>query len=170
MNNKIYVFGKENSRAILKFPKCGIETLAYIGKNGLTNKKQEGDGKTPIGEFEIGLLLARNDGLKTSKNCIVITNNLYWIDDSKSKYYNQLVDIDKVRKDWNSAEHLIDYPIQYEFLLEIKINPNNIPENGSAIFLHCTSGKPTAGCIAVDRDIMKLILENIDENTKIVIS
>ena len=168
--NKIYVFGKENSRAILKFLKCGIETPAYIGKNGLTNKKQEGDGKTPIGEFEIGLVLTRNDALKISNDYIVITNNLYWIDDLKSKYYNQLVDIDKIRKDWSSAEHLIDYPIQYEFLLEIKVNPNNIPGNGSAIFLHCTNGKPTAGCIAVNRNIMKLILENIDENTKIVIS
>ena len=47
---------------------------------------------------------------------------MYWIDDSKSKYYNKLVDITKTKKDWNSAEHLIDYPIEYEYLVEIKTN------------------------------------------------
>lgn len=94
---------------------------------------------------------------------------MYWVDDSKSKYYNQLVDISKVEKDWNSAEHLIDYPIQYEYLIEIKTNPNNIPEQGSAIFLHFANNKATEGCIAVDTEIMRRIIENIDTYTKIEI-
>ncbi len=94
---------------------------------------------------------------------------MFWVDDSKSKFYNQLVDISKVNKDWNSAEYLIDYPIQYEYLIEIKANPRNIPEKGSAIFLHCTNNEKTAGCVAVDRQIMKKILENIDNKTKIEI-
>ena len=98
-----------------------------------------------------------------------ITNDMYWVDDSKSEYYNQLVDISKVKKDLNSAEHLIDYPIQYEYLIEIKTNPKNIKGDGSAIFLHCTNNKPTEGCIAVDRDIMRKIVENIDKYTKIII-
>lgn len=94
---------------------------------------------------------------------------MYWVDDSKSKYYNQLVDISKVEKDWNSAEHLIDYQIQYEYLIEIKTNPNNTPEKGSAIFLHCANNKATEGCIAVDTEIMRKIVENIDTYTKIEI-
>jgi len=94
---------------------------------------------------------------------------MYWVDDSKSKYYNQLVNISQVKKDWDSAEHLIDYPIQYEYLIEIKANPNNIAQKGSAIFLHCSNNTPTAGCIAIDRDSMKKIVENIDEKTKIQI-
>lgn len=98
-----------------------------------------------------------------------ITKDMYWVDDLESKYYNQLVDISKVKRDWNSAEHLIDYPIQYEYLVEIKSNPNNIKGKGSAIFLHCTNNKPTAGCVAVSRDIMKQIIKNIDEQTKIEI-
>jgi len=94
---------------------------------------------------------------------------MYWIDDPKSKYYNQLVDILEVQKDWESAEHLIDYPIQYEYLIEIKSNPKNIQGKGSAIFLHCTNNKPTAGCVAVNKDIMKKLIENINPNTKIEI-
>lgn len=157
IENKIYVF---TNSGILTFPKCNIKTTAYIGKNGTTTNKFERDGKTPLGEFELGIIMSmQND----------ITKNMYWIDDVESKYYNQLVDILKIQKDWKSAEHLIDYPVEYEYLIEIKTNPNNIPGNGSAIFLHCSNNKPTAGCIAIDREIMKKIIDNIDEQTKIKI-
>lgn len=94
---------------------------------------------------------------------------MYWVDDYKSKYYNQLVDIQKVEKDWSSAEHLIDYIEQYEYLIEIKTNPNNIPQEGSAIFLHCTTNNPTAGCISINSQIMKKIIDNISKDTKIII-
>jgi L,D-peptidoglycan transpeptidase YkuD (ErfK/YbiS/YcfS/YnhG family) len=94
---------------------------------------------------------------------------MYWVDDFKSKYYNQLVDITRVEKDWTSAEHLIDYPIQYEYLIEIKTNPQNIAKKGSAIFLHCSNNEPTAGCVAINSMDMKKIVENIDKNTKIKI-
>lgn len=140
------------------------------GKIGVTTHKKEGDGKTPLGEFELGTILISKDikninGLE----CMKITKDMYWIDDSKSKYYNQLVDISKVKKDWNSAENLIDYPIQYEYLIEIKTNPKNIKGKGSAIFLHCTNNKSTEGCVAVNRDVMEKIVENIDRYTKIEI-
>ena len=166
--NKIYVYTKEK---LLEFPKCKIKTQVYIGRNGATKNKIEGDGKTPIGEFELGYILGTHANTTNLNGLryVQITKNMYWIDDPKSKYYNQLVNILDVEKDWNSAEHLIDYPIQYEYLIEIKTNPNNIPGKGSAIFLHCTNNKPTVGCIAVDREIMKKLIENIDEQTKIEI-
>lgn len=171
IENKIYVFVEKNNKAILKFPKYNIETAAYIGRNGITSEKQEEDGKTPIGEFDLGIILGMHieekkvNGSKYKR----ITEDMYWVDDSKSKYYNQLVNKSQVKKDWDSAEHLIDYPIQYEYLIEIKTNPNNIPDKGSAIFLHCSNNTPTAGCIAVDKVVMKKLIENIDKKTKIEI-
>lgn len=137
----------------------------------MTRDKTEGDGKTPLGKFELGIILGRTTNVN-NKNGLEyrqIAKDMYWVDDSKSKYYNQLVEISKVAKDWNSAEHLIDYPIQYEYLIEIKTNPNNIPEEGSAIFLHCANNKATEGCIAVNTEIMRKIVENIDTYTKIEI-
>lgn len=171
IDDKIHVISKENNKAILKFPKCDIETIAYIGKNGTTIKKQEGDLKTPIGEYELGIILGTHFHEKNINGLeyMQITKDMYWIDDSESRYYNQLVDISKVEKDWNSAEHLIDYPIQYEYLVEIKTNPNNIPGMGSAIFLHCTNNKPTAGCVAINKEDMKKIVRNISKQTKIEI-
>lgn len=171
MDNIIYVFINENNEWTLKFSNYNIEAKAYIGKNGITKDKREGDGKTPLGSFELGIILGTHTKInnKNSLKYQEITEDMYWVDDSKSKYYNQLVDISKVEKDWNSAEHLIDYPIQYEYLIEIRTNPNNVSGMGSAIFLHCSNNKATEGCVAVNRDTMKKILENLDKNTKIEI-
>lgn len=171
-DNTIYV-NVHNNIATLKFPDFSIETVAYIGKNGVTSCKKEGDGKTPTGEFKLGLVFGTNskEQVKHNKNVEYekINDNLYWVDDPESKYYNKLVDITKTKKDWSSAEHLIDYPIQYEYAIEIKSNPQNIINKGSAIFLHCKKNEYTEGCVAVDRAVMKKIIEGINENTKIII-
>ena len=167
IDNEIIVLINSNN-TILKFPKCNIEIPAFIGKNGPTLNKKEGDDCTPIGEFNFGLLLGTHDRISNENYSYTkINSNMYWVDDSNSIYYNKLVDITKVKKDWNSAEHLIDYPIQYEYLIEIKSNPLNIPNKGSAIFLHCSNNTATHGCIAINRNDMKKLVNNIDKNTKI---
>lgn len=115
---------------IYKNDKIICETFAYIGKNGLTKNKQEGDQKTPIGKFSLGTIFGihtkKNSHITSDINYIQINSNLYWVDDVKSIYYNQLVNIQDVRKDWKSAEHLVQYPEQYEYAIEIKSNPQNI--------------------------------------------
>lgn len=117
--NKLYFY--DNNTEV-------FETDAFIGINGFTMDKIEGDGKTPEGVFELGLAFGIHDiELDESIKYQKINGNLYWIDDIKSKYYNQLVDITKVHKDWNSAEHLIEYPQQYEYAIEIKTNSKNVP-------------------------------------------
>lgn len=170
IDNKILIFAKEDNKTILKFPKYNIETSAYIGKNGIATQKQEGDGKTPLGIFELGIALGTHPSIINKKiKYKQITKYMYWVDDPESNYYNQLVNISTTPKDWNSAEHLIQYPIEYEYLIEIKTNPDSIPGKGSAIFLHCSNNKSTAGCIAIDKESMKKIIENINEDTKIEI-
>lgn len=167
----IHVKIKDKSRAILTFyseNKKIFETTAFIGKNGSTNDKKEGDGKTPVGTYQLGIAFGMPDCLDNPNiEYIKINENLYWIDDSNSKYYNQLVDITNVNKDWNSAEHLIEYKKQYEYAIEIKANPNNVPGKGSAIFLHCSIGKATAGCIAIPKEKMLELLKSLKENVLI---
>jgi len=120
----------EATLAVYDNSKKIFATEAFIGKNGITQNKIEGDGKTPEGIYELGIIFGTHDKeelqLTNDIKYIKINRNLYWIDDSSSKYYNQLVDITKVRKDWESSEHLIKYPEQYEYAIEIKVNPKNI--------------------------------------------
>ena len=144
-----------------------------IGKNGATQFKQEGDGKTPLGTFGLGIVFGTHDrreiNLDESMEYIKINPNLYWVDDVNSKYYNELVDVTKVEVEWKSAEHLIEYPIQYEYAIEIKSNQKNIPGKGSAIFIHCSNCKSTAGCIAVPKYSMIKIMGKLNKNSKIII-
>lgn len=171
--NKILVSQTNENKAILKVEEYNIQEEAFIGRNGITDCKKEGDGKTPRGIFEFGIAFGMHErkDINLSKDItyIKITDKLYWVDDSNSKYYNQLVDITKVNKDWKSAEHLIKYPKEYEYAIEIKTNPKNIKQNGSAIFLHCSTNKPTAGCVSINNEALLRILEKVDRNTKICI-
>ncbi len=168
---KVKVVG--GSKGILEFfddNKKIFEIEAFLGRNGVTINKKEGDLKTPIGTFNLGIVFGMHDIQKELKiPYIQINKDLYWVDDVNSRYYNQLVDIQKISKDWKSAEHLSDYPRQYEYAMEIKTNPENIPGNGSAIFLHCSVQKPTAGCVAIEKEKMLEILKNIKENALISI-
>lgn len=155
------------NKCVLEYPKANIITDACIGKNGCTNDKCEGDMKTPLGEYEIGLVMGINEVNLTNIPYIQINEDMYFVDDINSKYYNQLVNIKNVEKDWNSAEHLIKENVAYQYLMEIKCNPKNIKGKGSAIFLHCKYGIHTRGCISVDKDILFKIINNISKNTKI---
>ena len=155
---------KTNFKCLLENKEI-FETEAFIGRNGFTKDKTEGDGKTPIGVYKTGILFGTHEILK--ENYVKINENLYWVDDINSKYYNQLVDITKTQVDWKSAEHLIKYPKQYEYAIELKTNPNNIPGKGSAIFLHCSVNRLTAGCIAIEKEKMKKIFEVLEKDATI---
>ena len=150
-----------------------LKANAFIGKNGITIDKKEGDGKTPEGMYELGLAFGMHDkkqiSIDSSIEYIKINENLYWVDDVNSTYYNQLVDSRKVIKDWKSAEHLIEYPKQYEYAIEIKTNIGNVPGKGSAIFLHCSNNKPTAGCVAIDRENMIKLFKMLNNGAVIII-
>ena len=139
-----------------------IETPALENLDTLMGKYGEEGDKLLFKILNSGDFTENKD--LSSGNYKQITKEMYWVDDQKSKYYNQLVDITKVEKDWMSGEHLIEYPIQYEYLIEIKTNPDNIPGNGSAIFLHCSNKQSTSGCISINRIIMKKIIQNIDKD------
>lgn len=170
-SNIIYVTQVSKNKAILEFKNMKYD--AYIGENGTSESKREGDKKTPLGEYALGLCFGIHEkkylNLDESLEYKKLTNTMYWVSDSNSKYYNRFVDTKEIEKDWNADEHLIDYAIEYEYAIEVKYNKACIPNKGSAIFIHCENSKPTAGCISLKRTAMKNILENINSKTKIVI-
>lgn len=147
-----------------------METEGFIGKNGL-GKEKEGDLKTPVGLYEIGIAFGTKDNVKTKLDYYKLDENMYWVCDENSKYYNQFIDITKVEKDWEDScnEHLIEEVIAYEYAIEIKYNKECEKKKGSAIFLHCIKNGSTAGCVAISTEDMKFVLENINRDAKIYI-
>lgn len=83
-----------------------------------------------------------------------------------------MVNTSQVQKDWNSAEHLIGVMPQYRYSLALNYNTEErIPGKGSAIFLHGlhTWKTWTEGCIAIPEEYVKLLVQQLGENARIVI-
>lgn len=160
-----------------------------IGKNGASENIHETSVKTPLGTFNLGIAFGTHN-LNINYPYIKTNENLYWVDDVNSKYYNKLVSLNETintfnypyiintnKKEFNSAEHLIDYPKQYEYAVYIEYNVNgekyeNGMGKGSAIFLHCLGDKGyTGGCVAIPKEDMLFVLKFLDrnKNPKIVI-
>ena len=143
-----------------------------IGKNGTTKNKVEGDKKTPKGSFYIENLYFRKDRVKNIQSklkSIPITKFMGWCDDLKNKKkYNKLIKINKKIK----HEKLFRKDEKYDLLIPIKYNyKKRILGKGSCIFLHLTKNyKPTAGCIAINKNDFLIMLKVINKKTKIKIN
>ena len=142
-----------------------------VGKSGITNKKKEGDNKTPRGKFRFKYILYRKDriiNLITKLKTVKIKKNMGWCDDVKSKYYNQLIKIPFK----HSYEKLWLRENIYDIILVLNYNLNPIIKNkGSAIFLHIVKKnyQATKGCIAITKRNMRLLVSKISHKTKLII-
>ena len=145
-----------------------FSTGGRVGRNGI-NKISEGDKKTPTGVYTLGQAFGVGNNPGTTRNWLKINSNHYWVDDSNSSHYNKLVDSSITGIQWQSAEHLIDYPIAYKYAIAIDYNLDCIPGKGSAVFLHCSTGNATAGCISIPEGDMIKTLKELKDDCKIII-
>ena len=142
-----------------------------VGKNGISYKKKEGDNKTPRGKFKFKYILYRKDripNLKTKLKKIVICKKMGWCDDPSSKYYNQIIKLPFK----SSAEKLWLKDNIYDIIIIIDYNLNPVIKfKGSAIFLHLAKNtyQSTKGCVAINKNDMKLLLEKINKKSKLQI-
>ena len=149
----------------------GYKLKCSIGKSGFTNKKKEGDLKTPKGIFKLGMLYYRKDRIGPLQCKIKrksITKNMGWCDDSRSKKYNQEIFFPFKF----GAEKLYRNDNIYDIFINIKYNQSPVIKNrGSALFLHLSDQKykPTKGCVAIKKKDFLKILSLINQNTKILI-
>lgn len=122
----------------------------WVGQNGVTADMHEGGYATPFGLYPVGEAFYIYSPPVTGLPTFEITQDTYWVDDPDSQYYNMRVE-GTALKDWNSAEHMIDYTTAYEYGFVIQYNTEGVYNAGSAIFFH-VSYNPTAGCVGTDRE------------------
>lgn len=149
-----------------------FQVEAVSGMNGISAEKVEGDKKTPQGVYSFTMAF----GMKGNPGSILpyhkVVNGDHFVDDSKSRYYNRLVNEFQVTKDWNTSENLIRQAPHYNYALVLNYNMEYVPGKGSAIFLHCpktANNTGTSGCISIPEELMKLLVTKADENTRIIV-
>ena len=152
-----------------------MTTPGFIGKNGL-GKTKEGDAKTPVGVFHFNRAfgIAKDPG--SVIDYVQVDEDSYWSGDPREGYhYNELVSLKELPgldTESGDSEHIIDYPYHYQYCLNISYNESGTPGLGSAIFLHCFGpAKPfSGGCVAIPEGHMKYVMQNVDENTVVLIN
>ena len=135
-----------------------------VGKNGFapSQKKIEGDGKSPTGIFRLGKIFTYEKKLNTLLEYQQITKEDKWIDDPNSDDYNKYI---RGSTNAKSYENLLLNNDAYKYCIVIEYNMNPVVKGkGSAIFFHLGVKKPyfTAGCVAINEENMKLIVNWLD--------
>ena len=150
-----------------------LTTPGYIGKEGL-DKTKEGDSKTPTGTYHFNYAF----GINEDPGCSAfeyqqVTDDDYWSGDQRDGYhYNEMVSIkDLPDLDVDNSEHIVDYPVHYQYCMNISWNEDGEAGKGSAIFLHCLGPqKPyTGGCVALPKDKVITAMQNVDKDCVVVI-
>lgn len=137
-----------------------IDMACTIGRGGAcdADDKREGDGRTPRGLWPIRAVLLRpgkTADLRLSLPWRWIGKGDGWSDDPADPAYNRPVRLPRPF----SAESLIRDDDAYDVIVVLGHNDTQpVPGRGSAIFLHLSEGRPTAGCVAIDRaDMLRLL-------------
>lgn len=174
----------ERSDRHKKWEAAGQPIAVMVGKNGLgwgsgilpmgadvrgagAPMKKEGDGKAPAGVFRLskafGYGAAQLPGWKMPY--VGLSPSVECVDDTGSKFYNQVVDRSAVAPDWNSSEHMLRSDELYRWGIVVEHNAGPpVPGAGSCIFLHIWRGpgQPTVGCTAMPEAEIESLLGWLD--------
>ncbi|RBP45668.1 L,D-peptidoglycan transpeptidase YkuD (ErfK/YbiS/YcfS/YnhG family) [Roseimicrobium gellanilyticum] len=131
--------------------------------------KHEGDGCSPAGIFRIPFafgLASPEAAAHLRLPYTFLSPDIFGIEDPNSRYYNQVVDVTKVQRDWPDNEHLPmrRYTSLYYWGAFVEHNPQRIPGAGSCIFLHRWPGpgESTAGCTGMTEQDLGDVLTWLD--------
>jgi L,D-peptidoglycan transpeptidase YkuD (ErfK/YbiS/YcfS/YnhG family) len=134
-----------------------------LGRSGIVVAKREGDGGTPRAKLPLRGLLYRSDNLRRPASLLpirAITPCDAWCDDAGDRRYNRLID----RPPAAAEERLRRDDNLYDVIVELGWNDAPVIRGrGSAIFWHLARPgfTPTAGCVAVSRDVFAKVLPRL---------
>jgi L,D-peptidoglycan transpeptidase YkuD (ErfK/YbiS/YcfS/YnhG family) len=134
-----------------------------LGRAGIGRIKREGDGKTPLADLPLRQVFYRKDRRNRPKTLIsgrATRTNDAWCDDPSDNRYNRLI-----RKPPGTAEECLTRADGlYDCIVTLGWNDAPVQKRkGSAIFWHIARPgfTPTAGCVAVTRDVFDKILPRL---------
>jgi L,D-peptidoglycan transpeptidase YkuD (ErfK/YbiS/YcfS/YnhG family) len=149
--------------------RCGALTLqCALGRTGVTRFKREGDGATPAGRMRLLSLVLRPDRGPPPPSAVparAMRRNDGWVEDRTSGLYNRPVRLPS--KAAHESMWRDDDLYDIVGILGWNIRPR-IRGRGSAIFLHLARPgyAPTAGCIALSRRDLRLLLSRVTTNAE----
>lgn len=156
------------------------DTPGRIGEGGLIagTERTEGTQATPTGTYALTASFGthrRSRGWRLDYRRIGPRD--YWVGDNASPHYNRWRNARQGEfrhrlsgRQPNVSERLADYPVAYEFAMVIDFNPEQRRHHGFAIFLHVQGRAGTGGCVAVPREVMRLLMGRLRPERRPVIA
>lgn len=150
---------------------AGLRWPCRLGRTGRRVGKREGDGATPVGRWPLTEVLYRRDrvlppSVDLARRAIRATDG--WCDASTDRNYNRPI----VHPYPESAEYLWRQDGLYDVVVILDYNRRPRRRGaGSAIFMHLMhpAGTPTAGCIALSRRDLGIVLGRISRGAVLVV-
>lgn len=130
-----------------------VDTLGYLGRNGMSNHRTVGDKTTPIGLFQLNTPFGQSPALEGfPSNYIQVDESYVWEDSSNRLVKGSTASGEQVGTFW--------YKGHYDYVLDAGFNRNAIPNQGSALFLHCTvpEKSDTSGCVGIPKEQMAAVM------------
>jgi L,D-peptidoglycan transpeptidase YkuD (ErfK/YbiS/YcfS/YnhG family) len=165
----VFVINASSSKGVLRIGHAQFP--CFLGKNGKTHQKREGDGKSPVGRWKLERLNYRPDEMirplsKISMRAMNKTDG--WCDEAGNRSYNRSIKLPF------SASHEELWRKDEAYDLVVTTNHNQRPRKqggGSAIFLHVIrkGANETEGCIALSEKHLRIVLARCGRKTYLVI-
>jgi L,D-peptidoglycan transpeptidase YkuD (ErfK/YbiS/YcfS/YnhG family) len=175
LRGKLYAFKKVHGKWQLQFSNAIVLGSKGLGiGDGLVKLtvtgpvKHEGDKRSPAGIFSLGTALGyaeRKDARRIKNPYVQAFDTLICVDDANSANYNNLVDKDTARHDYNSFEYMHLKKDYYKWGLFINHNSDPVvASDGSCIFMHIWENDQTGtdGCTAMTEKNMLRVLHWIE--------
>lgn len=142
-----------------------------IGRSGAKYLKREGDGATPVGQWQMRRIFYRADRLRRPPSGLLsraLRPDDGWCETVSDRNYNRLIRMPYPA----SHETMMREDRLYDIIVELSHNERpRVQGHGSAVFFHLRrpDGGPTAGCVAVSARDMKILLARCGPQTRIVV-
>lgn len=149
--------------------KVGEPFWVTLGRNGLgwaeggEPLKQEGDGRSPAGLFDISRTFGIEEKPNSSMTYLHADETLICVDDVSDKRYNQIILLDPLNPPKSYEKMRRDDEV-YRNGAIIEYNPAGASGRGSCIFIHLNhpDNRPTSGCTAMDQQPLNELLKWLD--------
>lgn len=125
-----------------------------LGYNGMSNHRVMGDKTTPIGVFQMNTPFGQDDPLEGfPSNYVKVKESHVWEDDT-----NTLVDGSEKEGERVGTGRYAGY---YDYAIDAGFNREAIPNQGSALFLHCMpeGSQFSSGCVQIPKEQMAEIMK-----------
>ena len=142
-----------------------------LGRAGIRANKREGDGGTPRGQFHPVRLWWRADRSPRPQTLLPVSRigpADAWCEDPGDRHYNRPFR----RAPGESGDRLWRNDPLYDIIVEIDHNTRpRIAGRGSAVFIHIARPRfaPTAGCVALTPNALRMVVKRLSRKTRIVI-